>query len=375
MRPTKNILLPLIAWMVSLSLASCEKREDYSHIIFKNYLTYEINRATNFLNTTTEGTAEGEYNAGSKQAYQDVISAAKIVDEDADAAQDEVDLAYESLLQADEDFFDEMVPFRSAFQEIIDYAEILLSNTEEGDTEGFVKPGNLALLQDAVDDANTLLNTEGLTQRKLDQGTVDLNNAIVLFNGEIIGRATIVLHNTGFEMPGYGTEDFGEVDGWSTFGNVESWAPLASVKELETAPEGAFVARFGSYTQGIYQQAEEMIQPNAEYTLEFEVSLQSNQADWQGKKHPAILQTRLIVFEEEVGDHLFATVLSESYDTLGIQPGGFIKLSQTITIDAVSTAIGKKLAVDFEQRHTWNAEEPIWAESFVALDNVGLFRK
>ena len=70
MKIQKNTTLPLIALMVMSMLCACEEKEDYSHIVFKNYLTYEINRATNFLHSTLEGTAEGEYNPGSKQTYQ-----------------------------------------------------------------------------------------------------------------------------------------------------------------------------------------------------------------------------------------------------------------------------------------------------------------
>ncbi len=181
--------------------------------------------------------------------------------------------------------------------------------------------------------------------------------------------------NSGLEVPGYETSDFSLVDGWHLFGKVEEWAPLASIAQMEIAPEGLFVARIGSYTQGLYQPVEEVIHPNAEYTLEFNVSLLSNGSDWQGMKYPAILLSRIIVFEEDAGDYDFMSVISESYDTLGIDPGGFIELNQSVTVDAVSAAIGKKVAIDFVQKHTWNAEEPIWAESFVAIDNVKLYRK
>ena len=112
-----------------------------------------------------------------------------------------------------------------------------------------------------------------------------------------------------------------------------------------------------------------------EYTLEFEVSLISNDPDWQGKKYPAVMLSRIIVFEEEVGNYNFISVLSESYDTLGIEPGGFFHMSQSITIDAISASVGKKVAIDFVQKHGWDAENPIWAESFVALDRVSLYRK
>lgn len=365
----------LIALMLSTILLSCEEKEDYSHIVYRNYLSYEINRAGNVLNTSVEGSREGEYHAGSKQVYQAVIDEAKLVDEDESASQLEVDKAYQSLLDADAEFSNQMVPFRSDFREIIDYALVLLEITEEGEAEGNVKPGNKALLQEAVDESETLIALEELTQGMLDEGTLELNTAIYLFNGNIIGKASAAVLNPGFESPGYETEDFGEVDGWELFGKAEDWAPLASVAAREDAPEGSHVARIGSYTQGIYQQVEELINPNVDYTLEFDVSLVSNKPDWQGRKYPAVMLSRIIVFEEEAGNFNFITVLSESYDTLGIEPGGFIRLSHSITVDAVSASVGKKVAIDFVQKHGWDSENPIWAESFVALDKISLYRK
>ena len=77
-----NITLMIILSMICLFIA-CEKQNDYSDVVFSNYLSYEIDRATAFLKTTTEGTKEGEYNAGSKQTYQTVIDDATLVDEDA----------------------------------------------------------------------------------------------------------------------------------------------------------------------------------------------------------------------------------------------------------------------------------------------------
>ena len=358
-----------------LTFNACDKSEDYSHIIYKNYLSYEINRADAFLGTTVEGSNEGEYNSGSKQAYQDEIDQSILVDENPDANQEEIDQTYADLLQAADNFSDQMVPFRSAFQVWIDYGEVLMDNTVEGSEEGNVKPGNKALLQDALDEANGIVAMTDLTQGVLDEATTDLTASIYSFNGEIIGEATVVMTNHGFELPAYETEDFNEVPGWSLFGNVEDWAPRASVSVSESAPEGDFIARIGSYTQGMYQNTSELINPNAAYTLNFMVSLQSNESDWQGTKFPAILLSRIIVFEEDVGDYDFVTILSESYDTLGIDPGDFIELNQVVSIDAISESIGKKVAIDFIQKHTWDAANPIWAESFVAIDDIALYRK
>ena len=358
-----------------LSFNACNKSEDYSHIVYKNYLSYEINRAENFLASTVEGTAEGEYKAGSKQSYQDVIDAAKPVDERSEASQEEVDRAYASLLQASLEFSDNMVPFRSAYQVWIDYAEFVMESTEEGDSEGNVKAGNKEQLQEAINLAYQTIERADLTQADLDLATADLTDAIYFFNGEIIGKADTRVTNPGFELPGYETEDFHEVSGWSLFGKAEEWAPKASVATIETAPEGSYVARIGSYTQGMYQNLQELINPGADYTLNFKVSLQSNKPDWQGKKFPAILRSRIIVFEQKEGDYNFVTILSESYDTLGINPGGFIELNQTVSIDAISASIGKAVAIDFIQKHTWDAANPIWAESFVSIDDIHFLRQ
>jgi len=35
---------------------------------------------------------------------------------------------------------------------------------------------------------------------------------------------------------------------------------------------------------------------------------------------------------------------------------------------------GKRIAIDFLQRHTWDPEEQIWAESFVAIDDIKMYR-
>ena len=369
----KSFLIFLLGMMYVF--ISCQEEEDYSHIVFSNYLSYEINSAMQFLSTTEEGTEEGEYNPGSKQTYQDAIDAAKLVYENTAASQSNVDQAYESLLKAGEDFFDEMVPFRSAYQELILYADITLANTEEGDQEGQVKPGSKQQLQDASDNAKQLIVREDLTQKMLDQGTIKLTEAIYTFNGNINGRANVVLRNHSFEQPGYATTEFAEVPGWNVFGIAESWAPLAEITQGDNLPDGQFFARIGSYTQGIYQPLIERIHPNADYTLSFKVSLLSNAADWQGKKHKVILRSRIISFGQEVGNYDFAEIILESFDTLGLDPNGFIEIQQSINIEATSAFVGKTIAVDFEQRHTWSKDEPVWAESFVALDDVRLYRK
>jgi hypothetical protein len=268
-----------------------------------------------------------------------------------------------------------MVPFRTAFQDLVDYAVITLNATQEGTQEGNVQAGSKQTLENAVGKANQALSRNDLTQRMLDQETTDLTAAIYDFNSKIIGKALVYLENPGFEEPGYATTDFNAVPGWVVFGIHESWAPMAGLVEEATAPEGQYVARIGSYTQGIYQQLAERVQPAADYELVYKVALVSNKPDWQGKLHKVIVLSRIILFEQEVGNYDYAQVISESYDTLGINPAGYVELKQSVTMDATSSLAGRKIAVDFLQRHTWNKDQPIWAESFVEIDDVRLFRK
>lgn len=369
-----HALLAMIGSVVVL-LNSCENRDDYSHLVYSNYLTYEIERAVVVLGDAIEGSEEGNYATGSKQAYQEVIDNAQLVVDDPSSTQEEIDEAYAGLLAAAEEFYDRMVPFRSVFRKLLDYAEFIQATTEEGEESGNAKAGSKDLFQDAIDAANSAISREDLTQRMLDEVYEELSDAISVFNSSIIGKASIQLTNQGFELPGHETSDFSEVDGWNVFGKAEEWAPLASVSLYGQAAEGQYVAVIGSYTQGIYQNIYELIQPNALYTLNAKVSLMSNDPDWQGNTFPAILLTRLVVFEQGEGNYNFITVISESYDTLGTDPGGFVELAHSVTLDASSDAIGKKFSIDFVQKHTWNAAEPIWAESFVALDDIRLYRE
>ena len=356
-------------------MLACEKKENYSDIVLKNYLQYEINRAATFLLTTSEGEEAGMYRAGSKQTYQQAIDKASLVAGNNASSQAIVDRAYKELLQAGEDFFDQMVPFRAVFQELIDYAGITLNSAQEGDQEGNAIPGSKQVLQAAIDGANQTLSQVGLTQRMLDKATTDLTDAIYSFDRNINGRGLAVIPNSGFELPGYATTDFGLVEGWKVFGVHESWAPLASVSEEVSAPEGQFVARIGSYTQGIYQQLFERIHPNSEYELIFKVAILSNKPDWQGKFHKVIVLSRIISFSQEPGNYDYLNIISESYDTLGLNPAGYVELKHTFTVGAASSLEGERIAVDFLQRHTWNKDEPIYAESFVGIDQVKLFRK
>jgi hypothetical protein len=354
---------------------ACSLEDDYSDIVFKNYLSYEIKSAESLVAGAIEGTNEGEYQSGAKQTYQNSIEESKLVENDPGASQLDVDETYSNLLDAGDDFFDQMVPFRSKFTPWIEYANELLTITEEGVDPGNVKAGNIDLLKDAVNAASKKLESADLTQKELDLTSNMLTEAIYHFNSELVEYGLIRLSNYGFEIPGEETSDFSLVEGWELYGNSEEWAPKAAIAKLDSAPEGMYIAKIGSYTQGLYQTTPELLNPSSDYELKYNVSLISNDPDWQGKKFPAIIRSRIIVFEKETGDYDFINVIGESYDTLGINPTDFIEMNITFSTDAISSSIGKNVVIDFDQRHTWDASAPIWAESFVGIDEIELKRK
>ncbi len=382
MKSTKYISVIVFTMVLSNLLTSCNKEQDYSSITYKNYLRYEIERSGSFLLTVAEGTKEGEYKSGAIATFQAKIAEADLIFEKATSSQEDIDLAYENILKAGEAFYDLMVPFKSEYESLINYAVFTVGYVTEGTLEGNSKPGNKAVLQSVIDNSKNILNRSDLTQKMIDTDWPVLMNAIYFFDNNIIGKANVFVGNNSFESPGFNTSDFAEVPGWMLFGKVETWAPKIQIYKggtsalpMESVPDGEFVARIGSYTQGIYQNLPERIHPGVKYTLNFKAAILENYEDAFLKQYKVVILSRLIVFENEPGDYRFMSVIDQSYDTLGINPGGFIEIKRDIDIPASSEHLEKNLAIEFLVRHSFDATKPIWAECYVALDNIKLYRK
>jgi len=382
MRNRKYTAMLLMIVSLGQLFISCTKEKDYSSITYRNYLRYEIERSQSFILTRTEGTQEGEYQPGSIPVYQAAIDKAGVVCDTLLSSQEDIDVSYKALIRAGEDFYDQMVPFKSKFTELISDADFTLGYTVEGEQEGNVKPGSKSAFQSVIEGAKLVLNRPDLTQRMIDTKQAELISAIYLFDSNIIGQANLYLNNHSFEIPGFNTSNFTEVPGWVLFGKVETWAPKAQIYKggttllpAESVPDGEFVARLGSYTQGMYQALNERIHPNTRYTLDFKASVLENYPDAFGKSYKVVVLSRIVVFDKEIGDYRFSNIIGESYDTLGISPGGFLNIKQEIDIDASSVYAERKIAVDFLVRHSFETAKPIWAESYVALDDIKLYRK
>ena len=370
-----KIIRYIFSILLALSLLiSCEEEKDYSGIVYKNYLTYEIERAQGVLAVSAEGEQEGQYKTGAKEAYQQVIVNAIEVDSLPDPTQTEVDETYAALLQAYTDFRNKMHPYISVTEGLLEYAEYIYSTTAEGSQEGNVPLGKKAELQLAIDSAYSTMAIENLTQTELTLANTYLSNSIILFNSNIIGKAIIGITNAGFELPGTETTDLTTVPGWEV-GVRSDWMTNATIVQDTAATEGAFYLKTGSYIEGIYQQLPELIQPGVKYTLSFDVSLLANYPDWKGNSYPAIFLSRFIVFDGDPGYYVLANVISEQYDTLGINPTGFTTITHTLEVSGNANYTGRKIAIDFMQRHGWDAQNPIYAESYVAIDNIQLTRE
>ncbi len=364
----------IIVSLLLITLIGCKEEDKYSGIVYRNYLSYEIESATEFLTTAFEGDEEGEYASGAKQNYQKVIDQAEVVNENETATQSEVDQAYADLLQAESDFYNAMVPYRSEFLPYITYGQFIYNNTVEGTSEGEIPSGYKEGLNTALTEADTLYNDSELTQTVLDEAIENLSKAIYSFNAAINGTASVVVKNYSFEQPGYTTESFDEVTGWGTYGTVEDWASNAMVLANDSTTDGDYVAKIGSYTTGIYQSLSELVNPSSEYLLKADISLISNAVDWEGDLYPVVVKARIVAFTKNAGDYNFVEVLSETIDTIGAYPTSFQEIELSLEVESGSADAGEKMGIDFILRHTFDSENPIYAESYLSLDNVRLTR-
>ncbi len=364
----------LIIVSLLLILIGCKEEDKYSGIVYKNYLAYEIKSAKESLTIAFEGDEEGEYASGSKQIYQNVIDKAEIVNDNEAATQTEVDQAYADLLQADTNFYDAMMPYRSDFLPFITYGQFVYNNTNEGTGEGEISSGYKEDLDAALTEANNLYDDSELTQNVLEGAIENLSTTIYSFNAAINGTANLVVKNYSFENPGYATDSFEDVYGWGTYGTVEDWASNAMVISNDSTTDGDYAAMIGSYTTGIYQSLNELVNPSSEYKLKADISLISNDVDWEGDLYPVVIKARIVVFMKNVGDYNFVEILSEIIDTIGTYPTSFQEIELPLEVESGSSNAGKKMGVDFILRHTFDSENPIYAESYLSLDNVRLTR-
>lgn len=110
MKKIKSGLLTLILMMASLTFifVSCDKDDDDA-VVDKTELDAAITAADALIESTTEGTADGQYLPGSKADFQLVIDAAEVVYANVNATQTDVDNTVIALDAATDAYNDNIV--------------------------------------------------------------------------------------------------------------------------------------------------------------------------------------------------------------------------------------------------------------------------
>ena len=91
------LMIALISGSLITFYACSDDDDDDVVVVDRTELAAKIQEAENLIETTTEGTAEGQYQPGAKAELQEVIDLAKAVYENADATQTQVDNAVIAL--------------------------------------------------------------------------------------------------------------------------------------------------------------------------------------------------------------------------------------------------------------------------------------
>jgi len=111
MKKNKFLQMLMITLIIGsvVTFMACSDDDDDEIIVDKTELAAKIQEAEDLIENTTEGTADGQYRPGSQAALQEVIDLTKIVYENPDATQVEVNNAVIALDQAIQAYEDQKV--------------------------------------------------------------------------------------------------------------------------------------------------------------------------------------------------------------------------------------------------------------------------
>ncbi|TNJ46008.1 FIVAR domain-containing protein [Tamlana fucoidanivorans] len=152
-------------------------------------LTETIATAQVALTGAVEGTQIGDYIAGSKDILQNAIDIAQAILDNDSASQNDVNKADSDLNKAIS-IFEASIVGDADFTELnnaIASAQALLDSAVEGTNNGEYAVGSKAVLQDAIDTAQTAANNQAANQADIDQALDVLNQAIANFEaGKVV---------------------------------------------------------------------------------------------------------------------------------------------------------------------------------------------
>ncbi|MFW5850694.1 MAG: glycosyl hydrolase family 8 [Bacteroidota bacterium] len=152
----------------------------------KDALESIISSAESAYSNAVEGSADGEYEVGSKADLQTAIDAAQIVFDDGTATQTEVNQALSDMETALDVFQSRLIGVdKSTLQSLVSSAQSLLNEATPGTTVGTYPQTSIDDFEYAIDSVQIILINSGYTQAEVDQAVIDLQDAIDVFEASV----------------------------------------------------------------------------------------------------------------------------------------------------------------------------------------------
>jgi uncharacterized protein YjdB len=204
-------------------------------LVDKAALNNAIAEAQNTIAAAVEGTAVGQYPAGSKAILQSTVDAAKLVRDNAAATEQEVADAISSLQAAVTTFLHSVITQtpqntdKTALQSAIAKAQGKLASASAGTKIGQYPALAISALQQAVQAAQQVASSIYSTQVQVNQAAASVNEAILTFAASIItlvaGETQVTINDLSLLSKYYGVKstdaDWSKVQAADLFGSGE----------------------------------------------------------------------------------------------------------------------------------------------------------
>ena len=159
--------------------------------VSKTALTTAISTANTIYTAAVEGTATGNYPAGSKTTLMSAITAATAVNTNASATQAQVDAAVATLNTAVTTFQNSVIGVsKTALATAISTANTIYTVAVEGPATGNYPTGSKTTLMSTITVATIVNTNASATQAQVDAAVTTLNAAVTAFQSKVITIAT-----------------------------------------------------------------------------------------------------------------------------------------------------------------------------------------
>lgn len=154
----------------------------------KTALQAKIQEATQLLSNSTQGTQPGQYPPAAMTAFTNAIAAAKEVNTNTAAKQDDVDQAVITLDTAITTFKAAQVPTpqinKTALQAALTNANTTYAEAVVGYLKGQYRKADKDTFKTAIDAAQAVYDSATATQAEIDAAVTTLNTAVTTFTGK-----------------------------------------------------------------------------------------------------------------------------------------------------------------------------------------------